>query len=59
MMTDFNEMACLLREDKVNKFDNQQDKQWCPMDNPWHEEHCALSEIERLNLYARMHDGED
>jgi hypothetical protein len=59
MMTDFNEMAHLLRECKVDKFDKQQDKQWCPVDNPWHEERQVLSEIERLNLFARMHDGED
>jgi hypothetical protein len=59
MMSDFTEMANEhMQEKEVSKYDNHRRVDWHPIDNPWIDQR-VLSEIERLNLYQRMHNGED
>ena len=59
MMSDFTEMADAHQHDQeVSKFVNQDESTWHSIDNPWIDRQI-MSEIERLNLYQRMHNGED
>lgn len=59
MMSDLKEMADAHQQDQnVSKFVNQDGSTWHSIENPWIDQRI-MSEIERLNLYQRMHNGED
>ena len=49
-MTDLTEMAEILKKSN--------DQDWQPEDNAWLDEQ-TVKEIEKLNLMARMHEGDD
>ena len=56
MMIDLSEMA--EEHQQVSKCANQIHTDWHSIDNPWIDDNVA-EEVERLNLYQKMYNGED